>query len=52
MKDEHVRFREYLDEASAIVATWEPWERHILSSAECGVDDCPCHEREAQKGEQ
>lgn len=39
---ERKRFQEHLEYASRLAATWEPWERHILSGAPCGVDSCPC----------
>lgn len=39
---ERKQFQEHLEYASKLVATWEPWERHIFSSAPCGVDTCPC----------
>lgn len=41
LSEEQIRFRNHLDEASAFVATWEPWEHHIFGGSKCGVADCP-----------
>lgn len=49
---ERKQFQEHLEYASKLAATWQPWERHIFSSAPCGIEGCPCSKIPQSDGDQ